>query len=374
VPVSVPDLRAAFLALLVSSCTKHVAVDVRVAPSDARVQRVGRFDVRDREAPRFAWTATEVALAFEGASLHVTLSDTPNPDDTPATDWLAVQIDNRPARALPLREGKHEYELAAGLPPGAHQVRMSKRTEPEVGTITLHGFRLSPGGKLLAPRPRPARRLEVVGDSISAGYGNEGPHGQCHFNAREQDGTRTYVTQAARDLDADVVVAAWSGKGVVRNYEERDRETMPEIFERILPADPASPLVTGAPPDAFVVNLGTNDFFRSIPDEQAFISRYESVLARLHARAPRAPLVLVLTPMLADDYPQPNARTILRRYLTTVIEHERAKGRTAVLLEQYIDPAEGVGCDFHPNVETHARLGHELAAALRPLMAPARPQ
>jgi lysophospholipase L1-like esterase len=359
--------RIVLFAVALIACERQ-SQPVIVSGGDARVQRVGRFDTRRPAAPRFAWPASEVELAFDGASLHITLTDTPHPDDTPETDWLAVQVDAAPVRALPLQAGKHEYALARALLPGKHRVRILKRTEPEVGTITLHGFRLAPGGQLLTPRARPSRRIEVVGDSISAGYGIEGPDAQCHADPRMEDATRTYATHAAHALGADVTVTAWSGKGVVRNYEERDRETMPELFERILPGDPASPLVHGAAPDAFVVHLGTNDFFRGIPDEQAFISRYESVLERLHARAPKAPMVLVLTPMLADDYPQPNARTILRGYLAKVIERERAKGHTPVLLEQYTDPAEGVGCDFHPNLKTHARLGRELADALRPLL------
>jgi hypothetical protein len=361
-------LARAALALLVSACGPQISSSVIISPSDARVQRVGHFDTRLVDAPRFAWPATEVALAFEGSSLYATLTDTPAPGEPYDTDWLSVVVDGK-ERRLELREGRHEYELARWLGAGRHELRLRKRTEPEVGTITLHGFRLGDGGKLLAPRERPQHHIEVVGDSISTGYGNEGRHRDCPFSARTQDATRTYATIAARELGADVSVVAWSGKGLVHNYEREEPDTMAVLFERAIPVDAASPRVSG-PADAFVINLGANDFAHAIPDESAFIAAYQRVLERLVARSPRAPLVLVLPPVLADDHPQPNARRIARGYLEKILQHHVSAGRTAVIVEQFLDPREGLGCDYHPNVVSHERLGRELAEALRPLLAP----
>jgi hypothetical protein len=359
-------LTRAALVVLLSACGTQISSSVIVSPSDARVQRVGHFDTRMADAPRFAWPATEVAFAFEGPSLYVTLTDAPAPDEPRDTDWLSVVLDGK-EQVLGLREGRHEYELARQLGPGRHEVRLRKRTEPEVGTITLHGFRLGDGGKLLAPRQRPERHIEVVGDSISTGYGNEGLRPGCSFSARTQDATRTYATIAARELGADVAVAAWSGKGLVENYEREEPEPMPVLFERAVPTDGASPRVTGAV-DAFVVNLGANDFVHAIPDERTFIAAYQGVLERLVARSPHAPLVLVLPPLLADDHPQPNARRVARSYLEKILQHQVASGRTAVIVEQSLLPSEGFGCDHHPSVMSHERLGRELAEALRPLL------
>jgi hypothetical protein len=98
------------------------------------------------------------------------------------------------------------------------------------------------------------------------------------------------------------------------------------------------------------------------------VAAYEALLASVHERAPLAPLVLLLSPMVAEDLPQPRARSTLRSHLEQIAENQRARGHSVLVVEQYIERDEGVGCDFHPNVLTHMRLGRELADALRSLL------
>ncbi len=344
-----------------------MSASMHIAPDHPRLLYLGAFDRREPTAPRFAWPGTEVRLTFRGTSLSVDLTDTPFEDETRQTDWIAVQVDKLPMTKLPLSEGKKRYELKQGLAAGVHTVRLIKRTEAEVGTITLHGFILSPGAAL-EKTAAPSRRILFVGDSITAGYGNEGSSELCHYDPHTSDATRTFASLAAQESGAAALISAWSGKGLLRNYEARDLETMATLFVRTLPGDPSSPELAREPaPDAIVVALGTNDFFLGVPEEQAFLEVYRRLLATLASRAPHAPVVLVLGPMLADDHPQPNARSILRRWLA-LLKHEREQaGAKVSLVEQWVDPREGMGCDFHPNVRTHARLAHELSETLRKL-------
>ncbi len=345
------------LALVSASC----APSRRVSPADGRVRREGAFDLRRPDAPRFAWPAAGVTLRFHGTGLRVELTDVPNPDDTPATDWLAVSVDALPPRALALRRGRHAYPLAEGLAAGDHVVRLRKRTEPEVGTVTLHGFELSPGGRLLAPPPARPLRLRVIGDSVSAGYGLEGADGACHFSAATEDATRAYAAVAGELLGAELTLSAWSGKGVVQNFSADGSETMPALFARAIPTEPGGPRGAAGPFDALVVNLGTNDYYRAPPDADALAARFRSLLAEAERGAAGAPTVLLLTPLLADDHPRPGARSHLRAVLAGLVAEAPARRS---LVEQYVDPREGVGCDFHPSARTHDRLGRELAAHL----------
>jgi lysophospholipase L1-like esterase len=338
-----------------------------VMATDPRIEPSGRVHLSP-EGLAFAWPNTGVALRFRGQSLHAQLTDTPREDELRETDWLSVIIDDQKPARLQLREGKSEYVLADKLDPGEHTVRIHKRTEAEVGTVTLHHFALPTGSEITPAPRRPERRIDVIGDSVSAGYGNEGPHAACRWSAETEDATRAYPALAAQKLDAQVSVMAWSGKGVTRNFEVDEIETMTDVFDRTLPADAASPAPAGAP-HVFVVNLGANDFVRGIPGKKTFITRYEAMLERLFARAPEARLALLVPPLLADDHPQKNARSILRAYLNVILKGQRARGRDAILVEQYLEPGEGLGCDYHPSLKSHERLGKELAEALRPLLA-----
>jgi lysophospholipase L1-like esterase len=356
-----PSFRLLSIALLLGACSARGLVDA----DDARIERVGRFDVSARGALRFAWPASQLRLRFDGSALRADIGDEPLADETPENDWLALELDGQPPQRLQLRSGRHRYELARGLAPGTHSLVLSKRTETEVGTVTVHGFHEGPQTRLLGPPPRRQRRIEVIGDSISAGYGNEGQGPDCGFRAEQEDATRTYAALAARALNAELIVQAWSGKGVYRNHDLRDREPMPEIFTRVLPARSRSKRSdTRFQPHAVIVHLGTNDFWQGPPDPLRFLAAYRQLLQALRARSPGAHQIMVLSPMLSDDYPHARARTRLRAWLNALQSEQPEATRASVLEQRYV-MSEPLGCHAHPSLAAHARFGRELTALLQ---------
>jgi lysophospholipase L1-like esterase len=355
-----------WLALSCTGACREAPRSLVLTPNDRRIGCTGLFDRRDPTALRFAWPGSRVEIAFESSWLRARLEDRPVEDETRELDSIDVSLDDGPPREFGLAEGIHLYPLASGLPPGPHRISIGKRTEPEVGIIALRGFEISPLGSYRIAPPVPTRALLFVGDSVTAGYGNLGTDGSCHASAEREDNFQTYAAFAARELSASYAALAWSGRGVTRNYEARDKELLPDVFDRAIPTELDSPREDLRPADAIVVNLGTNDYFLGVPARDEFVRSYLALLERLRAKQPSAVFVLVLGPMLADDFPQPRARAILREWLHAIAARRSASGDKRVeLLEQWIDAKEGVGCDFHPNVVTHARLGHELAQRLR---------
>jgi lysophospholipase L1-like esterase len=356
--------RLAALALVLAGC--GVWGPARIPPSDPRISYTGRFDRRAPDAVRFAWVGAQIEARFSGEFLRAYLTDTPVEDELRETDYITVVVDAGAPRTFALQEGSRIYPLATALDPGPHHVLIWKRTEAEVGVITFRGFELESRHALL-PRPKPpTHRLEFVGDSITAGYGNEGADAACHWSAKTENNYLTFGAFAARELGASYTAVAYSGKRVTHSYEAPDELTLPEIYDRVIPTEDDSPKVSASPADVVVVNLGTNDAFPRLPDERTFTGAYQSFLAQLRTQNPTALFVIVLGPMLVDDYPQPLARSTLRKWLKTVQTSREASGDTRVdFIEFWYDPAEGVGCDFHPNVKTHARLGHELANLIR---------
>ena len=338
----------------------------RVSPTDPAIRYGGYFDTRDPNAPRFAWPGTHLEARFSGTSLRVKLTSTPVADETRDNDWIAVVIDGGEPKVFALAEGEHVYPLASGLPQGTHHVLIWKRTEPEVGTITFHGFVLEDGAKVGPPIPEPRRRMFFIGDSITAGYGNEGPNMTCTWHVAYENNYATYGAVAARMLGAQYVATAWSGKGISRNYEERDVETMPQLYRRVIPTELDSPKAPAVPADVVVVNLGTNDFGRGVPDKASMLGAFDALLGELRRDHPEALAVLVLGPMLFDDPDGSPQRTLMREWLNELRAQRSAAGDTAIeLIEVWTDPAEGLGCDAHPNARTHARIGAELAALVK---------
>jgi lysophospholipase L1-like esterase len=335
-----------------------------VLPDDPAIRYEGRFDLSENRVARFAWSATSFSFRFTGTSLGMLLEDTPLPDGTPDADWLAVSVDGRDLAPLGLSLGMRMYQVVRGLGDGVHDLVVSKRTEAEVGTVAFFGVALDPGARVLLSGPARQRRIEIVGDSISAGFGIEGANAKCPFSARTEDATQTYGVLAARARHADVSVIAWKGKGVLRNNDLENPTTLPMIYERTLPGDPGSRFVSTLEPDAVILNVGTNDFSSSAPPEGEFRYAYDGFVGRIRALHPGALIVLVLGPMLSDE-PERMWRTTVKQTIESVIEERKSKGDARLeLLELWSDPADGAGCQVHPNLATHRKMAGSLVRLL----------
>jgi hypothetical protein len=188
---------------------------------------VGRF-TNDR---RFAWSGATVVLRFTGTSVSLTLNDT-------GDNFYDAVIDGGVPRVIDAESGMRTYELATGLGNGPHEVRVTRRTEAFFNPSTFVSFSVPESSWL--PSSAPARRLEVIGDSISAGYGIEGAGPSCPFTAATENHSLTYGALAAKELGADVHVEAWSGIGIYRNNTGDMNGLMPTRFPRILPDDAAT--------------------------------------------------------------------------------------------------------------------------------------
>ncbi len=324
-----------------------------VAPkgtSGITVRFVGRFDDADPAGPRFAWPGSAIETRVSGGSLDVRLRDS-------GTNEFQVVLDGAPLGVIATSPGRERYTLG-GLGDGEHEVTLYKRTEARLGEVQFLGFIPGPGAHLLPVPPPPSRHIEFIGDSITAGYGNEGPNPMCPFTPSTENEYMAFGALTARALGADHVTIAWSGKTV---------EQMAEIWDRTLPDHVDSRWsFRDWIPDAVVVNLGTNDFSFRDPGK-SFVASYVGFLDRVRARYPTAFLFCTLGPMLADTYP-PGAWNLshARAYIAAAVEAERSKGETRIAFVEFpVQEPMTAGCHFHPNLTTHRTMADQLTVAIR---------
>jgi lysophospholipase L1-like esterase len=309
---------------------------------------VGRHDASDPLSVRMSWSGTGLVLRFRGTAARVTMNGTGR--------YFTVVVDGAVQPTLAVSGDSNTYDVATGLTDGEHLVELYRRTEGSYGATEIHGVEVD--GELLGVPP-PARRIEVVGDSITAGYGVDGPDQYCDFSAETENHFLTYAAVAARAVDAELAAVAWSGKGVVYNYGDDRTQPMPTLYDRVI-ATEAGSTGTIRPADVVVVNLGTNDFSTDgDPPESEFVPAYVGLLEQIRARHPAALIACTIGPPLgASDMDR------ARPMIESAIAMRAAAGDANV---QWID-LDGFsdwGCDYHPGDETHALLAEDLVAFLR---------
>jgi Carbohydrate esterase 2 N-terminal/GDSL-like Lipase/Acylhydrolase family len=330
-------------------------------PSRPEPHFVGRFDHDNFEGARFAWPGSSVSARFVGTAIAAELDDSGGNRFCVLVDGQVVVDKLAPGR------GRKLVTLARSLPPGEHVLSLVRLTEPLFGETEFFGFVVT-GGTLLPYGAAHTRRLELIGDSISAGYGNEGERFDSPFSAETENHFSTYGALAARALGADLVTLAWSGKGVFSNAGSTvDTVPMPQLWRRTLPARPDSSWQFARyRPDAVLINLGTNDLSPSNPNHAPFANAYAAFVAEVRATYREADIFCLLGPALRDSG---GTQTLsrARESLISIVDDFTLEGDSRVFFVELseMNEREGYGCDYHPNLVTHARMATELERALR---------
>lgn len=338
---------------------RDLSAALRADPVVAPLHIIGRVDRRDPAGPRFGWPGTQLRASFVGTGLSLDLADT-------GASHYDVSVDGGPPSLLIVSGGRKTYEVARDLGAREHSLVLTKRTETLVGVTQLLGIAPRAGGALLETPAPSGRRMELIGDSITCGFGVLGGDASCPFTAATESEPLAWGALAARRLAAIHTTTAVSGIGVFRNYGGATVGTMPEVYRRAIANDPSSAWDHSFVPDVIVVGLATNDFSGGQGDPGvAFQSTYVTFLTALRSTHPNAHIVVATSPMLSGAN-----RTWLRAYLDAAVAERFAAGESRLTLldidEQ--DSDDGLGCQYHPSTTTQERMAEKLASHVRPLM------
>ncbi len=327
-----------------------------ISPSDPLIRYTGRIDFSDPNRPAFDWPAVTIEAAFTGESIAVLLVDGQN--------LYNVLVDGRTS-VLQTRTGVQRYVLAEGLSGGQHTLRLTKRTETFYGTPQFLGFELADGGQLQPLPPPPDRSIEFIGDSITAGYGTEGDSPTCVYSKETENVELTYAAMTAADLNAQYVVLAVSGVGIVRNYnagENMTPGTMLTYYDGTT-TDPNTPPWDFSRwiPQVVVINLGTNDFSTAPhPDGEVFLRGYVDLIVKIRNRYPDAHIFAVAGPIMVDPA-GPTIRSAVSQ-MREVLGDDRVY---FVPIENNLQlSAVDYGCDWHPNASGQRKIADQLTPVI----------
>lgn len=332
----------------------------------------GRVRFGEDRSAVFDWTAVRLHATVEASQMlvYVRLGE----------NYLDVLLDGQRVAVLgrkpivddaawaglgvqPAEAGGVPVYAVQGLPPGRHQLVLSKRTGPNFGAVTLLGLRFDGAASLGEPLPAPERRIEFVGDSLTNAYGTEGPGKTCKALAPYENSSTSWARLCADALGADAQLLAYSGYGLVRNYGAAgtsSADPVPSYYPRQLLGEP-QPLWdrSAFKPDLSVVFLGTNDYSTPPhPSPAAFDDAYAAFLDELRKDRPGLKILLC--------YPDDGKE--LSERVKNVVESQQLIGHwvEGLGLPQPSDPE--FACDWHPKPVVHRRWAELAEAKIRKIL------
>jgi lysophospholipase L1-like esterase len=318
-----------------------ISASVAQTPAPLPVHVGGRTIVNSDGSLTFGWPAVYFESRFHGTAVSVSVET--------KDDRLQLLVDGAP-KALLIQPGSTSMTIA-GLAPGDQVVRLEKITESQEGGSRFVGFYPAEGSTPLPP-PGRARQIEFIGDSYTVGYGNTSRSRTCttqevHDTTDSQQGIGPTL---ARAVGADSRVHAYSGFGVVRNYNgAAPGQSMVLLYPRLKPDDPAHlETDTGAwKPQIIVVNLGTNDWSTPVHAGEAWAdkdalaadyrAKYVTFAKMLMAKQPQAHLILMGSDLFYDQVQQ--------------IAATLNKDARNPVITLHFGGLDMDGCHFHPSVK-----------------------
>ncbi|GAA4473644.1 SGNH/GDSL hydrolase family protein [Phytohabitans houttuyneae] len=315
-----------------------------------RAHTAGRVEA-DGGALRFSWPGVYFEGRFRGTGVGVVLDD-------PAADY-EIQVDGATVATLVTpAAGTH---WVTGLPAGRHAVRLVKRSESPWATSTFGGFVAAPGGAVLGRPAARHRQIEFIGDSYTAGYGLLSTTRDCTGDEvnRTTNADQGFAATAARRLGADYQINAFSGRGMVRNYNGGEPGTdYRTYYDRALLAVDGD--VWSRPrswrPQLIVVGLGINDFSTAInPGEPwtpqslvaAYRAAYHGFLDKLRARYGPAATIVVSATYMSNT-------TVNAEAAQRIVQERNAAGDPRVRYWYYSnEDLDYLGCHWHPSLHDH---------------------
>ncbi len=328
------------------------------------IQYVGRFDFTNANAPRTSWPGGCIVARFEGTGVKAKLGSTAGGDGNET--WVNLVVDGAEKTPVKVDGPGQEVAIASGLGAGPHVVEIEKRTEPKWGTLTFEGFTFEGGGKLLAPPPSPARRIEWVAESTIDGFGVEGDlDTTCNGDAPAKfDNARKSVAfHASKTLSAERYLIALSAKGVVQN-EPGDNTGVfyPSIYTRTLADDPASVWNFASwTPDVVVISLGGADLGNGTTLPNGFQAAYDTFVSSIRTRYPNAHIIMTIWSQIKGA-----ARTSLDTALQGVKSAHASDSKLHVFAFNEADfPGDETGCYYHANDAHHQETAAEIVTFIK---------
>lgn len=341
----------------------------RISPDNRNLLYCGRIDWEDTLKPVFVFPCTSVSMRFTGNELKVRVENR----NAYWNNYIGCIIDGKQSSISIPCEGETTLEIAIEpVQNQIHEILLFKRQDC-CHELTFLGFEIGDHELILNRPAKPARKIEVYGDSVSAGevseaveyIGMEDPE----HNGEYSNGWYSFAWMTARKLHAQIHDIAQGGIALMDKtgwFYEPDAIGMETVWNKVhynpqlgesTQWDFADYL-----PQAVIVAIGQNDSHpqdymkEDYNGEQSVNWRrhYKSFLEKLRGQYPKAEIVCCTT-LLYHDKSWDNA---IKQVVTELKDHK---------ITQFLFARNGEGTPGHLRIPEAEEMAAELAAYIENL-------
>ena len=349
--------------LILAVITLSAAVHAQqfISPQDKGLAYVGRWDFRTPNAPTCAFPGTQIHAQFEGSTFALLLK--------PYSGYIMVKIDNEPIVKVNADRADSIYIVNDELKDKMHRATITFCNEGMDLRPAFKGL-LIEDGKELGRRPvLPLRKIEIIGDSHTCGYGVEASSQHDHYTLANSNVYYSYASVMARSLNAQVVISARSGNGVYRNYsgpKEGNPNNMTAVWDRYnindsLPRWDFSRYT----PDVLCITLGDNDCSTKGYDIELLSKAYYKLYEGVRREYPETKIVFVSSPAMGGEGLKDQQET-----MAAIVSRINSEGDSKVSM--FKSPTRDLnfplGADWHMGKQQQATFARLLGNYIKGLM------
>ncbi len=335
---------------------------MKILPNNSKLSYIGRIDWSNPEEPVFVFPCTSVSMHFIGNTLKVYLKN----NNAYWDNYLGCIVDGRHFALLLPKDGSVSLDI--GIEPlenNEHKVLFFKRQD-SCHEITFLGFEIDDDGKLLDMPAKPERKIEVYGDSVSAGevseavkyIGKEDPE----HNGEYSNSWYSYAWMVARRLNAQIHDIAQGGIALMDNtgyFNEPEQIGIETAWDKIR-YNPVLGKTTEWDfsryiPQLVIVAIGQNDSYpydymkEDYNSEKALIwkEHYKKFIQKIRSKYENA-YIICCTTLLEHDKNWDNA-------ISGVVKELNDKK-----ISQYLFKRNGCGTPGHLRIPEAGEMAQEL--------------
>lgn len=205
----------------------------RYLPTEEVVRMIGRTHLFENTL-WLAHSATGIEFYAAGRNVALTfLADSRLKEKSEIWTRIAIYVNGMRVVDTILDEETKRISIPLQESIECNIVRVVKLSEAACSTCGIVQIEIE--GEIW-PTEQKERFIEIIGDSVTCGYGIDDEVSKSGFSTKIEDVTKTYAYKTAKALQADCSIVALSGYGVISGYSrdgvKSPNRVIPKIYKK----------------------------------------------------------------------------------------------------------------------------------------------